>query len=92
MYGIWNCKVDTPFGEEDYVMSITPDGAVINHHTGNVEIDIHSYQKDEFFFQKSLSFPIKCKLFIKGYYKDNCIYGIVKVDDFMELTFRGKND
>lgn len=92
MFGIWNCLVKTPFGDESYIMSITPNGAVIHHHTGDVEVDIYSYQENEFFFQKSLDFPIKCRLVIRGFARNESIYGIVKVDDFLELVFEGKND
>ena len=92
MYGFWKCQVNTPFGDEDYLMSITPNGGIVYHHTGNVEMDIFSYHENEFFFQKSLDFPIKCRLLIRGFIKNESIYGTVKVDDFLELSFEGKND
>ena len=92
MYGLWKCQVDTPFGKENYLISITPDGGTVHHHTGNIEMDIYSYQEDEFFFQKSLSFPINCMLVIRGFFSQDTIRGIIKVDNFLELTFEGKND
>lgn len=92
MFGIWKCTVDTPFGKEEYVMSMFPDGGIVHHHSGNVEMDIYSYSGDEFFFQKSLDFPIKCRLLIRGFFKNESIHGTVKVDDFLELSFEGKND
>ena len=92
MYGFWKCQVDTPFGKEEYLISITPDGGTVHHHTGNIEMDIYSYQEDEFFFQKSLSFPINCMLVIRGFFSQDTIRGIIKVDNLLELTFEGKND
>lgn len=92
MFGLWKCTVSTPFGDEDYSLSIRSDGSTIYHNTGNVEIDIYSYQKNEFFFEKFLDFPIKCKVTIKGFAKNDFIYGIVKIDEYLELAFKGKND
>jgi hypothetical protein len=89
MYGMWNCKVETPFGAEEYKLSIRHDGATVHHHTGDVEMDIYSYSDNKFFFQKKLDFPIQCRLLIDGNYENQKINGTVQIDTYLKVLFSG---
>jgi len=90
MFSVWKCTVDTPFGGEEYLMSITADGAIVQHHTGNVSMEMYSYHDNRFFFQKTLDFPIQCRLLIDGKYEDEKITGTIQIDTYLKLSFYGE--
>lgn len=90
MFGSWKTIVETPFGDEEYIISIHKDGATIHHQTGDVEIDIYSYSDNTFFFQTKLEFPIQCRMLIQGKYHDNKIFGTIQVDTYLKTIFTGE--
>lgn len=90
MYGDWNCEVETPFGKENYKISLEENKAVIKHHTGNVLVDDVEYIDNKFFLKKKMDFPITCSVFISGVVDDEKITGSIYVDDYLKVKFIGE--
>lgn len=89
MYGEWICQVETPFGEEQYIIILEKDRSAISHQNKIIAMDITNYSKNSFFLEKKMDFPIPCTVSINGIFSDEIINGSITIDEYLKTNFTG---
>lgn len=92
--GIWTLSVDTPFGEEQYVLNIETANSFfsgsVSHEKGSSAFHSASFENNTFYCSMETEFPIKATVSITAdLIENNKIAGILEMDQYLTTSFIG---
>lgn len=92
--GKWDITVDTPFGKEQYLLSIQNTGGnlsgFVSHEKGNVVLSDVCFVDETLKCSLDVEFPIKATVILQAsVIDDNKMFGTLQVDQYLETLFIG---
>lgn len=105
IFGKWTIIVDTPFGEEDYVLEINSMGQIqeldggdylfgsIFHPKAKININNGTYLNKIFSCSFNIDFPIKCSVVMSGTVTgSNKMSGTISIDKYVTVSFKANKN
>ena len=94
IFGKWNITVDTPFGKEQYLLTLeNADGnlsGLISHQKGIAPLTNASFIDGTFKCSLDVEFPIKATVNLQAsIIDDNKMFGILQIDQYLKTLFIG---
>jgi len=102
IFGKWNIDVNTPFGKENYTLSIDTFGSLkdhegydyligsISHQKGFVHFNNGEFKNNTFHCSVETEFPINSTISITAdLIEDNKISGMLEIDQYLVTSFIG---
>jgi hypothetical protein len=92
--GKWTLSVDTPFGEEQYVLNIETANCFfsgsVSHEKGSSTFHSASFEHNTFHCSMETEFPIKATVSITAdLIEDNKLTGTLQIDQYLITSFVG---
>lgn len=99
IFGKWNIDVNTPFGKENYTLSIATNmlqdnincvAGSIYHEKGSVAFNDARFENDIFHCSVETEFPIKSTISITAeFVEENKMSGMLEIDQYLITSFIG---
>lgn len=92
--GKWDITVDTPFGKEQYTLSLDSiDGNLsgfVSHEKGNANLTNGSFQDETLNCSLDVEFPIKATVNLQASLIDaDKLFGTLQIDQYLQTLFIG---
>ena len=92
--GKWTLAVNTPFGEEQYILNIETANSFfsgsVSHEKGSSTFDNATFEHNIFHCSLETEFPIKTTISITAdLIEDNKISGVLEIDQYLVTSFVG---
>ena len=94
MFGKWKLSVDTPFGDEVYIFDLFSDQngfyGIVGNDKGFLKLtDIKISDGKFIHWEEKVDTPIKAKVIFDGSIEGSLMFGSIKIDEYLNVSFEG---